>query len=72
METMNKCLPLVKRSQAEVLILLSEKNIDGHIMSNNGTNSKNVYHYKKNSYNFHNFFLSLLKYLNGVEKTILN
>ncbi|KAL4090589.1 hypothetical protein QTP88_025392 [Uroleucon formosanum] len=35
METMNKCLPLVKRSQAEVLILLSEKNIDGHIMSNN-------------------------------------
>ncbi|XP_008179086.1 uncharacterized protein LOC100167316alpha- and gamma-adaptin-binding protein p34 homolog isoform X1 [Acyrthosiphon pisum] len=34
-ETMNKCLPLVKRSQAEVLILLSEKNIDGHVMSNN-------------------------------------
>lgn len=36
-ETMNKCLSLVKRSQAEILILLSEKNIDGH-MSNNATN----------------------------------
>ncbi|KAL5232896.1 hypothetical protein ACI65C_000306 [Semiaphis heraclei] len=36
-ETMNKCLPLVERSQAEVLILLSEKNIDGQ-MSNNATN----------------------------------
>jgi len=71
---MNKCLPLVKRSQAEVLILLSEKNIDGHVMSNNGTNSKNVFYHnkKKNSYIFNNFFLSLMKYSNGVEKTILN
>lgn len=40
METMNECLPLVEKSQAEVLILLSEKNIDSHV-SNNATNSKN-------------------------------
>ncbi|XP_060852884.1 alpha- and gamma-adaptin-binding protein p34-like isoform X1 [Rhopalosiphum padi] len=39
METINKCLPLVEKSQAEVLILLSEKNIDSHV-SNNATNSK--------------------------------
>lgn len=40
METINECLPLVEKSQAEVLILLSEKNIDSD-MSNNATNSKN-------------------------------
>ncbi|CAH1736644.1 hypothetical protein AGLY_004844 [Aphis glycines] len=36
METMNECLPLVEKSQAEVLILLSEKNIDSDV-SNNAT-----------------------------------
>lgn len=40
METMNECLPLVEKSQAEVLILLSEKNIDSDV-SNNATHSKN-------------------------------
>ncbi|XP_025192235.1 alpha- and gamma-adaptin-binding protein p34-like [Melanaphis sacchari] len=34
METMNTCLPLVEKSQAEVLILLSEKNIDSHLSNN--------------------------------------
>jgi len=43
---MNKCLPLVERSQAEVLILLSEKNIDGQ-MSNNATSKNLFYHNKK-------------------------
>jgi len=42
METMNECLPLVEKSQAEVLILLSEKNIDSDSdVSNNATHSKN-------------------------------
>jgi len=43
---MNKCLPLVERSQAEVLILLSEKNIDGQ-MSNNATNGKYLFYHNK-------------------------
>jgi len=46
---MNKCLAsveIVERSQAEVLTLLSEKNIDGQ-MSNNTANSKNLFYHKE-------------------------
>lgn len=45
---MDKCLPVVKQSQAEVLILLSEKNIDNKMSTNvNSNTSKNDFYYMK-------------------------
>jgi hypothetical protein len=39
-ETMDKCLPLVKQSQAEVLILLSNKNINTVMTKNMNSNTE--------------------------------
>lgn len=45
---MDKCIPLVEQSQAEVLLLLSEKNIDCDSFKNLNTNtSKICLHYYK-------------------------
>lgn len=40
---MDKCLPLVEQSQAEVLILLSEKNIDCDTSKNLNTSTNTIY-----------------------------
>lgn len=46
---MDKCLPLVEKSQAEILILLSDKNIDNEVPKNlNANNSKYYLIIKKN------------------------
>lgn len=42
---MDTCLPVAKQSQAEVLILLSEKNLDDEISTNvnSNTGKNNLY-----------------------------
>lgn len=75
METMNKCLPLVKQSQAEILLLLSDKIIDIDKSKNpNASTGKIVFNYLKNNccdIMCFMFYISS-KYLNGVTKIILN
>lgn len=47
---MNKCLPLVKQSQAEILLLLSDKIIDIDKSKNpNASTGKIVFNYLKNN-----------------------
>lgn len=46
MESMNKCLPLVKQSQAEILLLLSDKIIDVDKSKNpNANTGKIIFNY---------------------------
>lgn len=46
---MDKCLPVVTQSEAEILILLSDKNIDIDTSKNlNSNTSKNYINYKNN------------------------
>lgn len=40
---MDKCLHLVKQSKAEVLILLSDKNIDTDTSTNQNTSTSKIY-----------------------------
>lgn len=45
---MNECLPLVKQSHAEVLILLSNKDINNEISTNINANNSKYYFNNRN------------------------
>lgn len=40
---MNKCLPLVEQSQAEILLLLSDKNVDNDVSKSPNANTGKIY-----------------------------
>lgn len=70
---MDKCLPVVKQSQAEVLILLSEKNIDNEMSTNvNSNTSINDFYCMNSNLTICYLYLFFFKFLNGVERIILN